>query len=145
VFATGEELAARYGMVAVTMCFLTVGIQAAVHASAGSLRMPLARYLPALTPGALLWAAVYPSVGLAAARLASTRLTWAAAVLVVTVGALLLAQRQPRFRWASAGMARDLPADDGSTFRRLRDLQVPPMAEGALPHVRQPALGDSVR
>jgi len=60
-----EGVVRRFGAPAVTLCFLTVGVQTAVNAAAGSLRMPLRRYLPALLLGALLWAGVYVTVGLA--------------------------------------------------------------------------------
>ena len=61
----GEDVVRRYGAPAVTLCFLTVGVQTAVNLAAGTLRMPLRRYLPALLLGALLWAAVYLTVGVA--------------------------------------------------------------------------------
>jgi membrane protein DedA with SNARE-associated domain len=63
--ARGEEVVGRFGAPAITLCFLTVGIQTAVNLAAGTLRMPLRRYLPALFLGALLWAAVYLAIGIA--------------------------------------------------------------------------------
>lgn len=63
-----QRLVHRWGPIAVVLCFLTVGIQTAVNAVAGIVRMPLRRYLPAVTLGSLVWAAVYATVGLAAAR-----------------------------------------------------------------------------
>lgn len=63
--ARGEGVVRRFGAPAVTLCFLTVGVQTAVNLAAGTLRMPLRRYLPALLLGALLWATVYLTVGLA--------------------------------------------------------------------------------
>jgi membrane protein DedA with SNARE-associated domain len=56
-----ERVVQRYGAPAVSLSFLTVGVQSAVNASAGVLRMPLRFYLPGLTVGALLWAGVYLS------------------------------------------------------------------------------------
>jgi membrane protein DedA with SNARE-associated domain len=61
----GEDVVRRFGAPAVTLCFLTVGVQTAVNLAAGTLRMPLRRYLPALLLGALLWAGVYLTVGIA--------------------------------------------------------------------------------
>lgn len=61
----GEDVVRRFGAPAVTLCFLTVGVQTAVNLAAGTLRMPARRYVPALLVGALLWAAVYLSVGVA--------------------------------------------------------------------------------
>lgn len=61
----GEEVVRRFGAPAVTLCFLTVGVQTAVNLAAGTLRMPVRRYVPALFLGALLWAGVYLTVGIA--------------------------------------------------------------------------------
>lgn len=63
--ARAERGVRRYGAPVVTLCFLTVGVQTAVHLAAGSLRMPLSRYLPALALGALVWATVYLTIGFA--------------------------------------------------------------------------------
>ena len=63
-----EAVVSRYGAPAVTLCFLTIGVQTAVNAAAGSLRMPLPRYLPALAVGAALWATIYVTIGIAVLR-----------------------------------------------------------------------------
>lgn len=63
--ARAERTVRKYGAPAVSLCFLTVGIQTAVHLAAGSLRMPLRRYLPALALGALVWATLYSTIGFA--------------------------------------------------------------------------------
>lgn len=60
-----EQVVERYGAPAVVLCFLTVGVQTAVNAAAGGLRMPLLRYLPALFAGALIWATIYLTIGIA--------------------------------------------------------------------------------
>jgi membrane protein DedA with SNARE-associated domain len=65
VVRRSEEFVRRYGPPAVTVSFLTVGVQTAVNLAAGALRMPLAYYAPALFAGALIWAAIYVTVGLA--------------------------------------------------------------------------------
>lgn len=65
MYQRAQRFIARWGMLAVPLCFLTVGIQSAVNASAGVSRMPLRRYLPAVTVGALLWATIYTTVGIA--------------------------------------------------------------------------------
>ncbi|WP_010540169.1 DedA family protein [Dietzia alimentaria] len=59
-----QRLAARYGVVAVPLSFLTVGVQTAVNFSAGFAGMPLRRYLLAVTVGSALWALLYSTVGL---------------------------------------------------------------------------------
>ncbi|WP_018134254.1 DedA family protein [Acaricomes phytoseiuli] len=64
--ARAEELVARWGAIAVSLCFLTVGLQTAINFSAGATRMPYpSRYLPAVVVGSVLWALLYATVGLA--------------------------------------------------------------------------------
>ena len=45
--------------------FLTVGIQSVIQLSAGVARMPLRRYVAATAAGAIVWAAVYTTIGMA--------------------------------------------------------------------------------
>lgn len=63
--AYAERLVRRLGPVAVPLSFLTVGLQTAIHLTAGALRMPVRYYVPALFVGALIWATLYTTVGLA--------------------------------------------------------------------------------
>jgi membrane protein DedA with SNARE-associated domain len=91
-----EVFVDRYGPPAVTVSFLTVGVQTAVNLAAGALRMPLAHYAPALFAGALIWAAIYVTVGLAILEVLVGGRTWmlplaglAAVLLVLLVGALV--------------------------------------------------------
>jgi membrane protein DedA with SNARE-associated domain len=56
----------RWGPPAVTLSFLTIGVQTIVNLSAGYLRMPYLRYCIALFFGCLIWAAVWTTVGTAA-------------------------------------------------------------------------------
>jgi membrane protein DedA with SNARE-associated domain len=60
-----EDAVRRVGPPAVSLSFLTVGVQTAVNAAAGLLRMPWRSYVPALLVGALVWAAIYLTVGMA--------------------------------------------------------------------------------
>ena len=64
-YARMQQLVARWGAPIVTVSFLTVGIQTLVNLAAGVLRMPLRRYVPALTVGAIIWAFLYATVGFA--------------------------------------------------------------------------------
>ncbi|MHA7126625.1 DedA family protein [Janibacter indicus] len=80
-----RDLVNRWGPIAVVLCFFTVGIQTAVNATAGVTRMPLRRYLPAVTLGSIVWATIYATVGLAAAH------AWLAAAARSPVGATLAA------------------------------------------------------
>ena len=60
-----EVVVQRWGPIAVTLSFLTVGVQSAVNIAAGLLRMPGRRFVPALLVGGAIWAAIYVTVGLA--------------------------------------------------------------------------------
>lgn len=90
--AKAERFTRRWGVLAVPLSFLTIGIQTAVNLSAGALRMPLARYLPAVTLGCLLWALLYSTIGLAAIEavfLAFIGSPWALLALAVVIVVLL--------------------------------------------------------
>ena len=84
-----ERWVRTVGPPAVALGFLTVGVQTAINISAGVLRMPQRWWLPAVTVGALLWATLYTTVGLAfvAALLGEIDWWWAlgAALLIVLV------------------------------------------------------------
>ena len=64
-FARIQQVVARWGAPVVTASFLTVGIQTLVNLAAGVMRMPLRRYIPALTVGAIIWAFLYATLGFA--------------------------------------------------------------------------------
>jgi len=93
----------RWGPLAVTLSFLTVGIQTAVNGMAGLTRMSVMRYTLAMIPGCLAWALIYASVGLAAFYAAvalAARSPWVltgAGVLVLAcvVGLVLRRGRRP--------------------------------------------------
>lgn len=61
-----EKLIARWGAPAVSVSFLTIGVQTAVNISAGLGRMPLRRYIPATVVGSIAWATIYATIGMAA-------------------------------------------------------------------------------
>ncbi|MDO5711498.1 MAG: VTT domain-containing protein [Micrococcales bacterium] len=60
-----ERLVASWGPGAVTLSFLTIGLQTAINAGAGAVRMPMHRYLPAVVLGSLIWATIYSALGTA--------------------------------------------------------------------------------
>ncbi|HEY7720125.1 MAG TPA: VTT domain-containing protein [Pedococcus sp.] len=96
--ARAERLVGRLGAPAVSLAFLTVGVQTAVMAAAGALRMPLVRFLPAAAVGALAWAALYTTVGLAVVQAwTGAAAPWLAVLLalalVVTVATVLVRRR----------------------------------------------------
>ncbi|MFT4470490.1 hypothetical protein ACMX2H_11350 [Arthrobacter sulfonylureivorans] len=107
-------MTARFGPLAVTLCFLTVGLQTAVIASSGIGRMPLRRFLPAVIVGSLIWAVVYATIGLAAMAawfaliLASP---WAAAGVAVAVAVVVLCLAKRRTKGHHA-----VGADDGGAL-----------------------------
>jgi membrane protein DedA with SNARE-associated domain len=92
--ARAEGWVRRFGPPAVALGFLTVGVQTAINAAAGMLRMPLRRFLPAVAVGALLWAVLYTTVGLAVVDAWLGDLSWWwVAVAVGTVVAVVLGSR----------------------------------------------------
>lgn len=62
-YQRAERLVQRWGAPAVAVCFLTIGLQTLINIAAGATRMPLRRYLPAVTIGCVIWAFVYATVG----------------------------------------------------------------------------------
>ena len=65
VYARAQAWSARWGVLAVPVSFLTVGIQSVIQLSAGVARMPLRRYVAATAAGAIAWAAAYTTIGMA--------------------------------------------------------------------------------
>ncbi|MCG2621967.1 VTT domain-containing protein [Arthrobacter sp. I2-34] len=91
VIQRARRLINRFGPFAVTLCFLTVGLQSAVIGSAGLARMPQRHFLPAVVLGSLIWAVVYATVGLAAAAAWIALLLESPAAAAVLAGAAVLA------------------------------------------------------
>jgi membrane protein DedA with SNARE-associated domain len=89
--ARAERWVRTVGPPAVSLGFLTVGVQTAINLSAGVLRMPQRRWLPAVTVGALLWATLYTTVGLAFVGALLGRVGWWWALLAAAVVALVVA------------------------------------------------------
>jgi membrane protein DedA with SNARE-associated domain len=101
LMARTERVVQRFGAPAVSLSFLTVGVQSAVNASAGVLRMPLRFYLPGLAIGALLWAGIYLAVGMAMLSAWNADGLWwvplalvGVALVVVTTAAVRLRGRE---------------------------------------------------
>jgi possible integral membrane protein len=63
-YETGSSWLNRWGAPAVTLSFLVVGVQTMVSLVAGVTRMPLRRYLPAVTIGCVIWAFIYGTGGM---------------------------------------------------------------------------------
>lgn len=99
--ARAEALLRRLGPVAVALSYLTVGIQTAIHLTAGVMRMPLHLYLPAAVIGSIAWAVIYTTIGLAVveAWLAARAGSWwalggLASLVLVGVATWLLSHRR---------------------------------------------------
>lgn len=56
----------RWGPPAVTLSFLTVGVQTVVNFAAGLGRMSVPRYLTGLVPGAMIWGTIWATIGMTA-------------------------------------------------------------------------------
>lgn len=99
---TGVALVHRWGPVAVTAAYLTVGVQTGVFAAAGLLRMPYLRFTIASLPGSVAWALVWGTVGIGAvwAALAlAAGSPWGVAVLLavaLVVGTVVVRTRRRR-------------------------------------------------
>jgi membrane protein DedA with SNARE-associated domain len=83
-----QQVVARWGAPVVTASFLTVGIQTLVNLAAGAMRMPLRRYIPALTIGAIMWAFLYATIGFA--TFAAWRQMYELSPVIAIVGLVIL-------------------------------------------------------
>lgn len=93
-----ERWVQRMGPPLVSIGFLTVGVQSAINFAAGLLRMPQRFFQPAVIVGALLWSALYTTVGFAVIEAAFGSLSWWWALAAVVVLAWTLAYS----RWLAA-------------------------------------------
>ena len=65
LYRKARRLINRWGVIAVPLCFLTVGLQTAVIITTGFTKMPLRRWVPAMMVGTLIWACIYTTIGFA--------------------------------------------------------------------------------
>ncbi|MFC7580905.1 hypothetical protein ACFQ23_08605 [Schaalia naturae] len=107
----GAALLEHWGLILIPLCFLTVGIQTAVNAGAGLVRLRWRTYTLAMIPGCVAWALLYGAGMLAiwmAVLQAAAGNPWAWLVLAAVVAGVVLTVRRRR---------RHSPADgspDGS-------------------------------
>ncbi|WP_279014272.1 DedA family protein [Actinomyces oris] len=107
VYARAQAWSARWGVLAVPVSFLTVGIQSVIQLSAGVARMPLRRYVAATAAGAIAWAAVYTTIGMAILTAWLTGPTGRlASLLMLTALALVVVIRRSRVMRAGQGGPR---------------------------------------
>ncbi|MFB6616620.1 DedA family protein [Streptomyces sp. NPDC085524] len=90
-FLRAERAIQRWGAPVVAVSFLTVGLQTAANFLAGSMRMPLPRYLPALFVGGAAWALIYATAGLGVLEVLGRLFAERTALGVAAVAVLLLA------------------------------------------------------
>lgn len=88
-YKVGSSWLNRWGAPAVTLCFVTVGVQTAVLLSAGISRMPYRKFFLALVPGCVMWALIYGTVGFVGFK-ALAALWEVSPVLTVVIGALAI-------------------------------------------------------
>lgn len=69
---SGARMLEKWGLIIIPLSFLTVGVQSAVNAGAGIVRMPWKKYTIAMIPGCIIWAALY-AFGLLAVWIAGVR------------------------------------------------------------------------
>ena len=112
-----------WGAPAVTLSFLTIGVQTLVNFAAGATRMPLRRYLPAVALGCVAWACIYGTVGFIS--LEALLVLWQRSpVLTVVLGTLLVGAFVGfvvwRLREGRAGRVRVGPRSGSSRTPRRR-------------------------
>ncbi|GAA2066131.1 hypothetical protein GCM10009801_12200 [Streptomyces albiaxialis] len=90
-FQRVERAIQRWGAPVVAVSFLTVGFQTAANFLAGSMRMPLRRYLPALFLGGAAWALIYATAGIGVLELLGRLFAERTALGVAGVAVLVLA------------------------------------------------------
>ncbi|WP_344809213.1 DedA family protein [Microlunatus ginsengisoli] len=96
-FRRAQDVVARWGAPIVTVSFLTVGVQTLINLAAGVARMPLRRYLPAVTLGSIIWALLYATVGFV--TLAAWLKLYALSPIATIAGTALLLAALAGFIW----------------------------------------------
>lgn len=126
----------RFGPIAVTLSFLTIGVQTMVNAAAGITRMPWPRYTAAMVPGCVAWAFIYATVGMTAfyaAVAAAAGSPWGVVALVgVAAGVVAaLVVRRRRAQRAGPGSAAAGPASTDAPGATSADDDVPTASTAA--------------
>ena len=65
LYRKARYLINRLGVIAVPLCYLTVGLQTTVIIKTGFTKMPLRRWVPAMLVGTFMWACIYTTIGFA--------------------------------------------------------------------------------
>ena len=108
----GATMLDKWGLIVIPLCFLTVGIQTAVNAGAGLVRMRWSTYTIAMIPGCALWALLY-GLGTLAVFAAAIRAVagspwgWAGLALILALIATKIAWGRRKRRAVDAALAPD--------------------------------------
>lgn len=108
----GAAMLDKWGIIVIPLCFLTVGIQTAVNAGAGLVRMRWSTYTIAMIPGCVLWALLY-GLGTLAVFAAAIRAVagspwgWAGLTLIATLIAAKIAWGRRKRRAVNAALTAD--------------------------------------
>ncbi|WP_129338008.1 DedA family protein [Cellulomonas endophytica] len=111
--ARGVRLVRRWGAPVVAVAYLTVGVQSAVFAAAGVVRLPYARFTVASVPGSAAWAVVWSTVGLGAwwaAVALAARSPWALVGALLLVAGVVVVLRRRRAARGRTGSPAGRPA-----------------------------------
>lgn len=108
----GAAMLDKWGIIVIPLCFLTVGIQTAVNAGAGLVRMRWSTYTIAMIPGCVLWALLY-GLGTLAVFAAAIRAVagspwgWVGLALIVALIAAKIVWGRRKRRAVNAALATD--------------------------------------
>lgn len=107
-----ERWVRTIGPPAVSLGFLTIGVQTAINLTAGVLRMPQRRWMPAVIVGSVLWSILYTTVGMAfvAALLGKVQWWWAVLAVAVLTLVIVVSKRLSR-------RPKNAPVDETTTAR----------------------------
>lgn len=108
LYRKARRLINRWGVIAVPLCFLTVGLQTAVIITTGFTKMPLRRWVPAMLVGTFMWACIYTTIGFAI--LAALGLEpWMFPLALAIVITVLVVVAQLRERRINRGTVENAP------------------------------------
>jgi membrane protein DedA with SNARE-associated domain len=95
----GRAALHKWGLIAIPLAYLTVGLQSLILAAAGAMRIGWFRFSLACIPGALAWAGIYSTIGWAVWRAVfidglKSPWTWLVMGAVVTIAVLVARARR---------------------------------------------------
>ena len=108
----GATMLHKWGIIIIPLCFLTVGVQTAVNAGAGLVRMRWSTYTIAMIPGCVLWALLY-GLGMLAVFAAAIRAVagspwgWAGLALIIALIAAKIVWGRRKRRAVDAALAKN--------------------------------------